>query len=101
MMTSTFIILDTEVIKKYPVLLATDFMGENSLSVNMHRRRISRQYSNGTLWEYYVGFADERCVSTLNYIPCVNSGSTIVLPGESVKLTVRWNFSDCIVVVVG
>lgn len=88
MLTCKFIVLDTDVIKRYPVLLATDFLLMNSLTVSMNRRRISRHYESGVVWEYYVSDLDLPNVCVMNFVPCRAADTVTALPGKSVEVPV-------------
>lgn len=90
MESAEFLILETGALGEFTIILGTDFLLLNRLTVSMQRSRLSRPYDDGTFWEYYVGRVDEPCFSVFSLIPCYASVAVTVAAGTTKKVPVEW-----------
>ena len=77
----------------YPVLLATNFLEENQLTINVTMRCISRQLLSGANWEYYANRDDLGCNSILRKVPCLSTTSVRAPVGSTMQMHVVWTYT--------
>lgn len=75
---------------QHVAVLGADFVVANHISVNISRRRISRFFPDGSVWEYYVPNPDETCRVNMRNIPCYVEATTSIEPGKTREVSVRW-----------
>ena len=76
---------------EYPILLATDFLKENDITVNLAFNRLSGKLLSGATWDCYVSNG-EVCKSIFKKLPCY-AASAVSIPAETtMELKVAWTF---------
>jgi len=74
------------------LILGTDFLLSNGLTVNLSRNRVSKQLSDGTRWEYYPPLnGDAHCFTNVADILCCAAVDVRVNPGETACFHVEWS----------
>lgn len=89
-----FYVTDGSVSAIRSIILGTDFLIKNNLSVDLCRRRISGKLPSGALWDYYIGCDDQPCVMAYRGVPCRAVSSVSVPGGKTEHVSVGWDIPN-------
>lgn len=75
-----------------PIILAENFLIRNKLCINMMRQRLTRQFDDGSTWEYYLPQKCSACKTIFRDIPCFAETGSSISTGEIRTIEVKWTF---------
>ena len=89
-----FLVIDAQELRKYRVILATDFLAANQLNVDVTNRRITHTAADGGILEHCCGSGTRVCLTLFRNIPCYAVSSVVVPSGHAEEIPVQWYAPD-------
>lgn len=79
---------------KYPIVLGIDFLVQNNIVINMHKKKISKRNEDGSVIDVYLN--DESDVLSIIHegVPVYSSGRVVVKPNQTVKVPIYMDIDD-------
>ena len=86
-----FLVIDTLELKKYGVLLATDFLMANHLSIDVPNRKLTYTGADGSIVEHCCRRDSKSCLTKLHNVPCYALSTVTISSGHARVIPVKWN----------